>query len=211
MCLGGSSDGAAHQRRQADRQKADIRQRENQRQRDVRLGRRNVNKAFRSFSDAYYRRYAKDYKNHYNPQLDEQYQETAGTLDARMGDRGLGESTVALHEQAKLSEQHTDERTNIANAAVDAANALRGNVERTKSDLYSLNEASADPRGINARAVGQASSLVAPQSYGSLGQVFASALEPWTYYAQSARNTPGQRYSSPYSVASGQGSGRVVS
>jgi hypothetical protein len=209
--MGGSNEAKGAEKRgrlESNKQQRDMLLRERERQRDISSGKKNIDRAFGRFSDAYYDRFKNDYTGNYFPQLDDQYQQTAGKLSAKLGDRGLDESTVGAYHQGKLSEQHLTERSNVANQAADAANALRGNVEKTKTSLYGLNEASADPKGINARAVGEASSLVSPQAYSPIGQVFASALEPWSYYAQAAGRSPGARYKSP--LASGSGSGSVV-
>jgi hypothetical protein len=78
--------------------------------------------------------------------------------------------------------------------------------------LISLNQSSADPTMIAARARGEATSLVAPQATSPLGDIFGSALAPFVSYQRGAMYGPNGAgnlisYSPP---TSGLGSGRVV-
>jgi len=181
--------------------------REIMRQHDVDLGRIGIDKAFTSFDDDYYKGYQDDYAGFYNPQLDRQFGEVVDKTTSALAGRGMLESSVGANTYADLGRQQTEARTNIANEAVDASNKLRGTVENSKSSLYSLNEASANPQAVNAQAIGQASALVAPPTYDPLGQVFASALGSLSNYQSARQNSPTKTYSSPYS--SGYGSGKV--
>jgi hypothetical protein len=208
MCFGDGGASAANN--QAAHQQQKLKKQEKKREADVRTGQDRIDQAFRPFNDKYYNQYKSDYTGYYFPQLERQYNEANGHSAASLAERGLGESTVGAAQLGDLFRQYGDQRTQIANQAADAATALRGNVEKTKTDLYTLNQASADPQGINARARGEASALVAPQAYSPLGNVFASALDPIAQAAAARGRTPGAAYSSPYSYASGAGSGRVV-
>ncbi len=187
---------------------AEMERREISRQHDVDLGKIGIDKAFSGFGDSYYGGYRNDYTGYYNPQLDRQYGRAVDKTTANLAERGILESSVGAQKFADLAKQNADARTNIANEALDASNKLRGQVENAKSSLYSLNEASADPQAINAQAIGQATSLVAPPTYSPLGEVFASALNSLSNYAQARNNRPTKSYQSPY--ATGFGSGRVV-
>lgn len=187
---------------------AEMERREISRQHDVDLGKIGIDKAFSGFGDSYYGGYRNDYTGYYNPQLDQQYGRAVDKTTANLAERGILESSVGAQKFADLAKQNADARTNIANEALDASNKLRGQVENAKSSLYSLNEASADPQAINAQAIGQATSLVAPPTYSPLGEVFAGALNSLSSYAQARNNRPTKSYQSPY--ATGFGSGRVV-
>lgn len=187
---------------------AEMERREISRQHDVDLGKIGIDKAFSGFGDSYYGGYRNDYTGYYNPQLDQQYGRAVDKTTANLAERGILESSVGAQKFADLAKQNADARANIANEALDASNKLRGQVENAKSSLYSLNEASADPQAINAQAIGQATSLVAPPTYSPLGEVFASALNSLSNYAQARNNRPTKSYQSPY--ATGFGSGKVV-
>ena len=87
------------------------------------------------------------------------------------------ESAVGATKFADTSRQHQEARSKVAGDAVDASQRLKGQVEQSKSNLMAQNEASADPQGVAAQAVGQASALVAPPTYDPLGQIFADVLD----------------------------------
>lgn len=187
---------------------ANMEMREHSRQNDIGLGKIGIDKAFTKFGDQYYNGYKSDYSGYYDPQLDRQYKEAVGKTTAALADRGVLDSSVGANNFGDLARQNAEAKTNIANEGLDAANKLRGTVENAKSSLYSLNEASADPQAINAQAIGQATSLVAPPQYSPLGQVFASALNSVSAYQQAKQNAPTAQYKTPY--ATGYGSGSVV-
>ena len=188
---------------------ANMEVREVSRQNDVNLGKIGIDKAFSKFGDDYYKGYQNDYTGFYNPQLDRQFGEATGKTTAAMADRGTLDSSVGSNAFADLTRQNAEARTNIANEGIDASNKLRGTVENAKSGLYSLNEASADPQAINAQAIGQATSLVAPPVYSPLGQVFATAVNSLSNFQQARNNRATANYKSPY--ATGYGSGSVIS
>jgi len=189
---------------------ANMEQREYERQHDVGLGRIGIDKAFGNFDDNYYKGYQDNYEGYYTPQLEKQYGDVVDKTTAALAGRGMLESSVGNQGFADLAKEHTDARTNIANEGLDAANKLKGTVQNSKSSLYSLNEASANPQAVNAQAVGQASALVAPPQYSPLGTVFANALNGLSTFQSAKNNTPTKSYSSPYGTATGYGSGSVV-
>lgn len=179
-----------------------------QRQHAIDLGKIAIDQNFEKFNPAYYKGYKQDYRDYYSPQVKDQFNETTGKLNASLVDRGLGESSVGNAAKTGLFKDYTQANTNIANEALDASNKLRSQVQSQKSNLYSLNEASADPMGVNAQAIGASTSLVAPPTYSPLGQLFTSALQPFAAYQTAQQNSPTRQYSSPYSTP--QGSSRVI-
>lgn len=181
--------------------------RELQRQHAVDIGKEAIDNNFNKFDGKYYKNYRGDYSGYYNPQVKEQYNQTTDKLKATLADRGMLESSVGNQAQADLFKDYGEAKTNIANEALDASNKLRSQIQNAKTNLYSLNEASADPMGVNAQAVGQATALVAPPTYSPLGQLFTAALNPFLQYQQAASNSPTRNYTSAYN---GNGSGSVV-
>ncbi|BAQ16106.1 hypothetical protein GL4_0643 [Methyloceanibacter caenitepidi] len=213
MCFGDDSakDRARAERRKAAQTAQQTKNEERKRQRDIRRGERNVDSAFRPFNNSYFKKFRNDYTGYYFPQLEDQFKEGKASLFGALAERGLDESTVGIDAQADLLENYQGERARVANEAADRSNELRGRVEDAKTNLYALNKSSADPRGINARALGSARALVAPQAFTPLGQVFAAGLEPWLNYGKNLQGRPGAGYSSPYSATpTGSGSGRVI-
>lgn len=175
------------------------------RQYAVDLGQVGIDKNFDKFDKKYYGKYRDTYKGYYAPQVEKQYGEATDKLVASLADRGMLESSVGNDAQAKLLDEFTKANTNISNEALDASNKLRSNVESQKSNLYSINEASADPMGINAQAIGASTALVAPPTYSPLGQLFTAALQPFMNFQQSSASSPTRTYTSPYSNTNGSG------
>lgn len=211
MCMGSGDSNADKARGDAKAASNQAKKTEAKRQQAVLKGQENIDSAFSQYGDDYYNGFKQDYLDYYTPQIGREYGRTRGHLFAGLLERGIGESTVGASKMADLQRQRDEELTNAGNQAADAANALRSKVEGEKTNLYSLNLASADPKAINARAIGSATSLAAPQAYSPIGQIFASALQPLTYGATAYNNRSGVPYASPFTVASGSGSGRVVS
>jgi hypothetical protein len=207
MCFGGSEADSAEERSQRQAQK--LRKQEKRRQADIRKGQGAIDDAFGKFDDNYYQGFKDSYTGYYFPQLDRQYRDTNSKLTTGLFDRGLGESSVGNAAMGDLFRQYGEERTGVANQATDAANTLRGNVEQNKSQLYSMNLAAADPALASSSAQGAATAIAAPTAYTPLGQVFASALQPISYYNQARQYSPGPSYQSPM-PASGAGSSSVV-
>lgn len=208
MCLG--NDAAEQQRREAARQAAAMKKAEAQRQQAISEGRRNIDTAFGQFNDDFFGGFQNSFLDFFTPQLEDQFEKARAQLVAALAGRGTLESSAGLGALADLSEKNDLERTQIANRAVDASNALRGNVERAKSNLFTLNESSADPQGINARAIGEATALAAPQSFTPLADVFSAALQPFIGFAGNRPSTPTRTFQSQFSVLPTSGSQKVV-
>lgn len=176
---------------EAAAQAAEMKAEEAARQARIKEGQGRIDDAFTKFDDGYYGNYENAYKGYYNPEIDRQYSEAKDTMMAALAGRGILESSVGADKFSKLAQKMQDTRATIANQAADARNALRGKIEKTKTDLYSMNTASADPSAIAARAAGEATALAAPQAYSELGQIFNSVIGSLGNYAQAASNTRG--------------------
>jgi hypothetical protein len=185
----------------------DLKEQEAKRQADILAGRGKIDEHFARFNDGYYQDFADNFLNYYFPQIEDQYRTATGKSHAALVNRGIDQSTVAGGVFSNLLRDRTRARTDIANNATNATQGLRSNVERTRTDLYNLNESAADPAAANARATAEASALVAPPTVGPLGQIFSAAMMPVMYGAQSYRNRAPAPYTSPYG---GTGSGTVV-
>lgn len=181
--------------------------REMKRQHAIDLGKAAIDNRFNKFDDKYFKKYRGDYTGYYNPQVEEQYNKTGDKLAATLADRGMLESSVGNASRTDLTSEYGKAKQNIANEALDASNKLRSQVESSKSNLYSINEASADPMGVNAQAVGASTALVAPPQYSPLGQIFVNALQPFANTMSGLQSNPSRNYVSNYSTT---GSGKVV-
>lgn len=186
MCM---SDAAGQANQLAMAQWADQKKQEKERKANIAAGRDKIDSAFSNFNDGYYGGYQQDYLDFYNPQLDKQFGDTNRSLTYALAGRGLLNSSVGAESIGDLFKKYTDEKSNVTGAAQDAANSLKGNVESTKSNLYTLNESASDPQTVANRAIGEASAIAAPNSYTPLQDVFASALTPWATYTTAANNS----------------------
>lgn len=177
MCFGGGGGdgGAAVQQAKLDEQEA-------KRQTDIKTGQGSIDTAFSQFDPAYYDKFKGDYTGFYTPQIADQYGVAKDKLAATLAGRGTLDSTVGANKFAQLDKTRADSEADIGNQSVDAANNLKKSVEDTKTNLYTVNQSAADPAGISAQAIGQASAVAAPKAMSPLGQVFASVLQPLGTY-----------------------------
>lgn len=207
MCFGGGNSAA----NDAKKQQKELDRREAERQSKIKAGKGKIDEAFGQFDDDYYGGYKGAYTDYYFPQIDDQFGKAKNKLVAALAGRGTLESTPGINAVGDLTENYNQQRTGIANEALDAAQKLRSTVENNKTDLYALNLSAADPESMSAMAQGQATALVAPPTMSPLSQVFASALQPYLNYQSAAQNRAPASYRSGIpGGASGQGSGRVV-
>jgi hypothetical protein len=209
MCFG--SGAAEEANRMAAQQAAEAKRRERRRQADIRAGKSSIDTSFAQFDDPYFEKFRTDYVGAQTPNIDRQYAVAKDRLTAALANRGVLASTISGNAFGDLVEKQNDARSRVTNEAFDAANNFRNQVEKTKSNLYTLNAAAADPSMISARAAGEAGSLVAPTATTPLGDLFASTLAPYANYQAARLYAPYSRntYGSPPTV--GSGSGRVVS
>lgn len=172
-----SNKQAAISQAKSDQQMAETKAEEAARQARVVQGRQNIDSTFdNTFTPSYFDKYASDYSGYYNPQLDDQFAKTKQDLIYALSRQGILSSQAGVDKLAEADKQLAEKRLQVSSEATDAANALRSNVEKQRSGLYSLNESSADPSAISTRAGAEATSLAAPVSYSPLGDVFSGLL-----------------------------------
>src|SRR3990167_9060937 len=124
---------------------ADIaRQREEQRQADIKAGRTNIDQAFTRFDDPFYDNITNTHNQFYMPQIDKQYADATKKLKLRLAGAGNLNSGAGAAKIGDLTEVYDLQRADLANKAFDASNRYRQQVEGERSDLYSLNASSAD-------------------------------------------------------------------
>jgi hypothetical protein len=205
MCFGDDQGRQAEPAPSAPSPQQQINDQEAQRQAAVKAGNTGIDTAFAKFNDPYFSNYEKTYKDFYNPQVDTQYTDAQGTLEAGLARNGTDRSSIAAGQFGRLFGAYADQKAQIGDQAASASADLRNKVSSEKSNLYALNSSSADPAQANTQALAAATSLVAPPAYTPLGAVFANILQPYTAYSNAYANNPGPGYTSPYS-----GSGTVV-
>ena len=161
-------------------------------------------------NDDYYNNYASTITDYQQPQLEDQFGEVRGKLIAALTQRGMLASTEGARQLTNLEKSYADQTATTAAEAQDAATELRGRVENQRSDLYALNQASADPAAASPQAIGQATALAAPESISPVARVFDGFLEPLTAYRTASNNSPTTTRTSTARTASGAGSSRTV-
>lgn len=205
----GANKAAKQARRDAKRAEEEAKAKEAQRQADIALGNQRIDDAFSQYDDNFYSGYKDAYAGNFNPQIDKQYAAGVDKLTAALAGRGQLTGTVGINKMGEMAERRDEARAQVGNDAANAAADLRGRVEKQKTGLYSLNQASADPQGISARAIAESTSLAAPPAYSPLGEVFASIVNPYLQYQMAAQNAAPASYTPHYRTGGGS-SGRVV-
>lgn len=206
MCGGGGGGGASAAELQAETDR-----KEAERQQRIRQGVSLIDREFAKFDDPFYQDFQNSFVDFYTPQIDQQFNDAQGQLVARLADRGMLESTSGLARIADLKRAAERERTLIANQAVDQATALRGNVERERSNLFALNEGAADPARVGSIVQNSATALRAPTAFEPLGDVFSSVLNDLAAFNTASQNNPQSGFTSRRTASpTPTGSGRVV-
>lgn len=206
MCdLFGTKDAAREQALAAAKAEAETKAREEKRQADIKAGNAAIDNAFSQYDNNYYDKFKSTYTGNYNPEIDKQYADATGKMTAALAGRGMLDSSMSASKFGEALTTKNSARARVANDAEGAAGDLKGKVAARKTDLYSLNQAAADPEGIAAQATGAATALTAPPQYSELGQVFANVLAPFANYMGARNNSAGTPYS--YQMKS---SGKVI-
>lgn len=206
----GSKKAAKKADKQADAAKTAAEEKEAQRLAAIKAGNANIDSAFGQFDGGYYDNYKDAYTGYYNPQISQQHGDAIGKLTAALAGRGQLGATAGNQAFGKVQERYDTELGRIGNEAETSAKQLEGTVQDQKTNLYTLNQAAADPEGINARAIAEATSLVAPPAYSPLGMVFQDVINPYLGYRNSRQNAIPQNNAYTPSYYSNSGSGRVV-
>lgn len=211
MCLGKSNAAANQARFDANLTRQQIDNQEADRQNRIKTGQASIDSSFSQFGEPYFDQYRKDYTDSRNPEIDNQFTNAQDKVTAGLEGRGLLRSTVGANTLAELTRQRDVARGDVANEAFDAANGFKQSVDKSKGDLYALNTASADPSMIAARAQGESTALIPPQTSSPMGDLFANVLSPVAAYARGAQYAPavGNR-SLGAPPTSGSGVGRII-
>ncbi len=153
------------------------RQREAQRQADIRAGRDRIDTTFAErFNDPFYAEREQSYMGYYTPQLEDQYQDAYRKLVLGLSRSGNLNSGSGARQLGDLKEAYAREQGALSSRALDSVNTLKSNVENARSDLYQQNTAAADPSAAAASALNRAGVLAAPAAYSPLGDLFAGFI-----------------------------------
>jgi len=153
------------------------------RQARITQGQSGIDSAFTNFNDDFYNKYTTDYTSYYQPQLDDQYSDAVKRLTLQLAQTGNLTGSVGAKQLADLQKNYDTQKLAVTNQAQSATQALRGNIDNKKSQLYADNRASADP-GSSAAAAASAAQLLQPTAPSSpLANVFGDFFSNLGNYA----------------------------
>lgn len=145
---------------------------EAKRQARIAEGQTGIDTAFAGFNDDFYNNYGSEYTGYYAPQLDDQYKDAVKRLTLQLAQSGNLTGSVGAQQLADLQKNYDQQKLAITNQGQSAVQALRGNIDNKKSQLYADNRASADP-GAAAAAAASAAQFLQPTAPSSpLANVF---------------------------------------
>lgn len=172
------------------------RQQEAERQARIKTGQAAIDEKFNAFNDDFYNKISTDYKNYYNPQLDDQYQKAMQKATLALAGTGNLTSSSGANSLSDLRQKYADNQSYIADQALAAANNLRTQVAQNKNNLYQQNNTAADPSLAGIQATEATANLMAPQTFSPLGDLFGAALSNITTNAGLA-SAGYQNYATP--------------
>lgn len=174
MCFGGGgSDKAEKQAKKAANAAAAA---EAARKKAITEGRGRIDQEFSKFDEPYFQQVGDAYTGYYNPQLDDQYEKARENLIYRFARQGITGSSAEAETQGDARTEMQRKRAQIASQAQDRVAQARGDVERNKSDLYTLNQAAADPDAVASMSASRAASIQPMQNLNPLENVFSAFL-----------------------------------
>jgi hypothetical protein len=176
-----------------NKEAAQARNDEQQRQAKIREGTTKVNSIFDGqFNDDYYNKQRDSYINYANPQLEDQYGDAKKELTFALTRSGLLDSSARADKEAELQQQYDLNKQKVADDALAYSTKAKTSVEDARGNLISMLNATGDAEGAANSAISRASALSEPAAYSPLTQLFAdftaglgtqAALEKANYYS----------------------------
>lgn len=163
------------------------REEEDKRQKDVAAGKVAIDNAFARFTPDFYDKLRQDNLAYYMPQLDEQYGRAKRTTTLGLGRQGIRDSSAGARTMGDLVKLNQQQRLNVGNQALTAANQARDEMSRSKADLYAQNSAVADPSASAASAIARSNALYSPLPLSPLADLFTSFTGQFANAVQAER------------------------
>jgi hypothetical protein len=180
---------------------------EKERQTRVEQGIGAVNAAYSGFNEPFYQNRVNAYTRYAMPQLAEQYRDTSNQLRYAMGNRGLVGSSAMGEARSALNRNNTRAVQAVGDTAIGQAQALRQQVENSRSNLLNQLYQTAEPAGAASAATGTAASFAMPSAMPSLGNMFNQFAQ--SYYLSNLLNASKQSYAMPQNQQWGQNNAAV--
>jgi hypothetical protein len=200
MCnlFGGNDDSAQQMALQQQKMTQDA---EDARVAAIGKGKSSIDQAYSQFDQPYFDNYTKSYTAAQDAPLADQYGIAKDKLTAALAGRDTLESTGGINALSQLDKTNEDAQASIGASATDATNALRANINSSKTGLYNENAAAADPLAAATSAQATAGAIVAPSSMPTMSNVFAGALAPFATAQKVNASSlyPNQSFTAPLS------------
>ena len=138
-----------------------------------------------AFDTNFYDQRRQAYIDNYAPQLADQFSKARSDMAFALARAGLGRSSVAADQNARLQAANAVQSATIASQAESDVSSLRNRVEDQRANLVTQLNASADPGGTANLALARTQSLAAePVTYNALGDVFTGFAQGIGKYIQ---------------------------
>jgi hypothetical protein len=125
------------------------------------------------FNDRFYKNRRDSFTAYAKPQLDEQYGDANKQLTYALARSGLLDSSVRAEKGAELQKKYDLNNQQIADQALSYENDARNNVEKSRSDLITMLNATGDADGAANSALARSTALSAPQAFSPLTNLFS--------------------------------------
>lgn len=162
---------------------------EQQRQERIRQGTERIDGLFGDqFTDQYFDGRKQSFLDYATPQLDDQFADASKALTYQLARQGLLDSSVRADKSAELQKKYDLNKQQIADQALSYSTEARNNVEKARSDLITMLNATGDAEGAANSAMARASALSQPQAFSPLTSLFADFTSALGQQAQWERN-----------------------
>ncbi|MBN9467321.1 MAG: hypothetical protein J0J10_00985 [Bosea sp.] len=125
------------------------------------------------FNDDYFDKQKQSFLDYATPQLEDQYGDAQKQLTFSLARSGLLDSSVRAEKSAELQKKYDLNKQQIADQALSYSTDARNNVEKARSDLITMLNATGDAEGAANSAMARSQALSQPQAFSPLTQLFA--------------------------------------
>ncbi len=165
MCFGGGGDNnAAEEARRA----------EEARQGRISQGMTQIEGAFSGFNEPYYQHKADAYNAFYQPQVNQQFNDTKDALSLQLSRNGIGASSAAANGYRKLGEDFAKQQADIQSKAQAYQNSARSDVQGLRNTVVQQLNSTSDS-ALAAQAANNAAFVQSnkPDTYDPITSLFA--------------------------------------
>lgn len=172
----------------SNKQANQARMEELQRQNTIRDGTARIDNTFNSqFNDGFFDKRKTAFLDYATPQLEDQYADANKQLTYALSRSGLLDSSVRAQKEGELQKQYDLNKQQIGDQALSYSTEARTNVEKARSDLVTMLNATGDAEGAANSALSRATALSQPQAFSPLTQLFADFTSGLATQAQYER------------------------